>query len=108
MNPIEYHLKLVIFYWCGAKPGQYTIDSQLRDIWSGKVPVPAYEPDGIHKLMQTIYSDPVFAACPAAHGILPGEFFKGGDIQTVRALFVRLLPCGANAPVDMAAAGDFQ
>jgi hypothetical protein len=108
VNPVEYHLRLVLYYWCGARTGQYTIDSELRQIWSGHVPVPGYEPDGIHKLMQTMYSDPLFAPCPSAHGILPGEFFKGGDIQTVRALYTRLLPCGANAPVDITAAGGFQ
>src|SRR3954468_4833000 len=108
MNPVEYHLKYVLFQWCGAKPGQYTIDSQLRDIWAGRVPAPAYEPDGIHRLMECTYADALFGPCPSAHGILPGEFFKGGDIQTVRSLFVRLLPCGSAAPVDMSGGAEFK
>jgi len=107
MNPVEYHLKYVIYQWCGVKPDQYTVDSQLRDIWGGRIPTPAYEPDGIHRLMGCMYADVLFGPCPSAHAILPGEFFKGGDLQTVRSLYIRLLPCGANAPIDPNAGASF-
>ncbi|MGD0734853.1 MAG: hypothetical protein ABR976_06885 [Terracidiphilus sp.] len=94
MNPIEYHLKLTISLWCGANPTQYTIDSQLRDIWTAHVPGLAYEPVGIQRFMYQMYADPLFGACSAAHNMTPGEFVTGGDLQTVRSVYVRLLGCG--------------
>lgn len=94
MNPVQYHLLLTIKLWCGAAPDQYTIDSQLRDIWSAHVPGLAYEPIGIQRFMFQMYQDPLFGPCPAAHGMTPGEFVTGGDLQTVKSVYVRLLPCG--------------
>jgi hypothetical protein len=94
MNPVEYHLKLAIYLWCGASPSQYTIDSQLRDIWGAHVPGLPYEPTGIQKFMYQMYQDPLFGPCAAAHNMTPGEFVTGGDLQTVKAVYVRLLACG--------------
>jgi hypothetical protein len=104
MTVVEYHLKLVLLYWCGAKPDQYTPDSYLRDIWEGRVPQVPYEPEGIKQVFQRLYADPVFLSCPAAHNLQPGEFLKGGDLQTVRQLYMRLLPCG-NVPFSPEAGG---
>ena len=94
MNPVEYHLKLTIYLWCGATPTQYVIDSQLRDIWAAHVPGLPYEPNGIQKFMYQMYQDALFGPCPAAHQMTPGEFVTGGDLQTVKAVYVRLLGCG--------------
>jgi len=94
MNPVQYHLLLTIRLWCGATPDQYTIDSQLRDIWAAHVPGLAYEPIGIQRFMYQMYQDPLFGPCPAAHNMTPGEFVTGGDLQTVRSVYIRLLPCG--------------
>jgi hypothetical protein len=84
---------MVIYRWCGASPAQYSIDSQLRDIWAAHVPVVAYEPTGISRFFQAIYSDPLFSGCSAAQSMTPGEFLTGGDLQTVRAVYTRLMPC---------------
>ena len=94
MSPTEYHLKQVIWHWCGATPDQYVPDSQLRDIWTGRIPQIPYEPEGIRRLFVALYQDPFFANCTAAHNLRPGEFLKGGDLQTVKQLYVRLLNCG--------------
>jgi hypothetical protein len=94
MNPVEYHLKLTIYLWCGAKPAQYSIDSHLSDIWTAQVPGLAYDTVGVQKFMQTMYQDALFGPCPAAHNMTPGEFLKGGDLQTVKSVYVRLIACG--------------
>jgi hypothetical protein len=94
MSPVEYHLKLAIQRWCGATPDQYVPDSLFRDIWAGKIPQIPYEPEGIRRLFVSLSEDPFFANCPAAQNLRPGEFLKGGDLQTVRQLYVRLLDCG--------------
>jgi hypothetical protein len=94
MNPVQYHLLLTIHLWCGATPNQYTIDSQLRDIWSSHVPGVPYEPTGIQRFMFQMYQDPLFGPCPAAHNMTPGEFVTGGDLQTVNSVYIRLLACG--------------
>ena len=92
------HLISVFNIWCGAKPGQYTGDSLLTDIWTGSGIAAPYEPEGIKRLFGCLYADQLFQPCPAAHGLIPGEFFKGGDIQTVIQLYKRLLPCGNYNP----------
>lgn len=94
MNPVEYHLKLIIYLWSGATAQQYSIDSQLRDIWNAHVPGLLYESVGISQFMHKMYQDPVFGPCPAAHDMTPGEFLTGGDLQTVKAVYVRLQGCG--------------
>jgi hypothetical protein len=106
MSPTEYHLKLAIYHWCGALPTQYVPDSLFRDIWTGKIPQISYEPEGIRRLFVALFEDPFFANCTAAHNLVPGEFVKGGDLQTVRQLFVRLVNCGAG-PITFSAAGEF-
>lgn len=106
MTATEYHLKLVIWHWCGATPDKYVPDSQLRDIWGGNVPQVLYEPEGIRRLFVTLYSDPFFAQCPSAHNLRPGEFVKGGDLQTVMQLYTRLLACG-NVPINPNAEAQF-
>ena len=93
MDPVGNELQLVIYRWCGASPTQYTIDSQLRDIWGSHVPTVAYEPMGISRFFQVMYADPLFSGCSAAHSMTPGEFLTGGDLQTVKAVYTRLLPC---------------
>lgn len=98
MNPIQYHLALVINRWCGTVPTGYTGDSQLRDIWSGRIPGLPYEPTGIQRFIYTLYQDPIFGLCPAAHQMTPGEFVSGGDLQTVKSVYVRLLSCGTTGP----------
>jgi hypothetical protein len=107
MNPVEYHLLLTIHLWCGATPNQYTVDSQLRDIWTSHIPGLPYETNGIQRFMYQLYQDPIFGPCPAAHDMTPGEFVTGGDLQTVKSVYVRLLPCGAAAgatiPAEIAA-----
>ncbi len=95
MNQVEYHLKLTIYLWCGATPAQYSIDSQLRDIWSSHIPGLAYEPIGIQRFMYQMYQDALFGPCPQAHNMTPGEFLTGGDLQTVKSVYTRLLPCGS-------------
>ncbi|MGO9270301.1 MAG: hypothetical protein ACLQOO_08630 [Terriglobia bacterium] len=107
MDPVEYHLKLAIYHWCGAAPGQYVVDSQLRDIWAAHIPALPYEPEGIRRFHQALYSDGFFSGCPAAQGMIPGEFMTGGDLQTVRQIYNRLLPC-ATGPVDAGAPPTFQ
>jgi hypothetical protein len=97
MNPVQYHLLLTINLWCGATPSQYTIDSQLRDIWTAHVPGLSYEPSGIQRFMYQMYQDALFGPCPAAHNMTPGEFVTGGDLQTVKSVYVRLLACGTVA-----------
>jgi hypothetical protein len=99
MNPVEYHLKQVIYRWCTATPNQYVVDSVLRDIWSAHVPQIPYEPEGIKKFFVTLYQDPFFLNCTAAHHMTPGEFLAGGDLQTVKQVFTRLLPC-VTSPVN--------
>lgn len=94
MSPIEYHLTPTIYLWCGASPNGYSVDSQLRDIWSANVPGLPYEPAGIQKFMYQMYRDQIFGPCPAAHNMTPGEFVTGGDLQTVKSVYVRLLGCG--------------
>lgn len=106
MSPVEYHLKQVIWYWCGATPDQYVPDSQFRDIWAGKIPQIPYEPEGIRRLFVALFQDPFFANCTAAQNLRPGEFLKGGDLQTVRQLYVRLLNCGMS-PVNFNEEGQF-
>ncbi len=93
MTGTEYHLRSVINRWCGATPDKYVPTSNLRDIWAAHIPQVAYEPEGIRRLFECIYSDPVFKGCNAAHSLRPGEFAKGGDVQAVRQLYARLLPC---------------
>jgi len=93
LDPVAQELQMVIFRWCGASPTQYSIDSQLRDIWAAHVPVVAYEPDGIKRFFQALAGDMLFSGCSAAHSMTPGEFLKGGDLQTVRSVYTRLLPC---------------
>jgi hypothetical protein len=104
MSPTEYHLKQAIWHWCGATPDQYVPDSQLRDIWTGRIPQLQYEPEGIRRLFVALYQDPFFSNCTAAHNLRPGEFLKGGDLQTVGQLYVRLLNCGMS-PVNFNAEG---
>lgn len=104
MDAVEYQLKLVIYRWCGAAPEQYVQDSQLCDIWTAHIPQVAYEPEGIRRFFVTLYGDPFFAGCDAAHHMTPGEFFAGGDLQAVVQVYRRLIPCG-NVPVDPAAQG---
>ena len=99
MNQVEYHLKLVINLWCGAVPTGYTIDSQLRDIWAGQVPNLDYDIYGIPRFMKGIYQDALFSGCPSAHNMTTGEFIAGGDLQTVRAVYVRLMACGNGTPL---------
>lgn len=102
MTVTEYHLKLAIYRWCGASPDKYVPDSMLRDIWAAIIPQIPYEPEGIRRLGAQIYADPIFQACTAAHNLVPQEFFKGGDIQNVRQLYVRLLPCETSpSPVPL-------
>jgi hypothetical protein len=96
MNQVEYHLKLTIYLWCGATPQQYTIDSQLRDIWAAHIPGVGYEPVGIQRFMYQLYHDALFGPCAAAHNMTPGEFLTGGDLQTVKAVYGRLLNCGSS------------
>jgi hypothetical protein len=93
MTATEYHLKIAIYRWCGATTDKYVPASNLRDIWSANVPQVPYEPEGIRRLGQSIYADPMFQGCIAAHNLTPGEFAKGGDVQTVGQLYARLLPC---------------
>jgi hypothetical protein len=93
MDPVQHELQLVIYRWCGASPTQYTGNSFLRDIWAAHVPVIAYEPNGITRFMQALYSDPLFSGCSAAHSITPGELLTGGDLQTVVQVYGRLIPC---------------
>lgn len=97
MNQVEYHLKLVIYLWCGAVPTQYTIDSQLRDIWKAQGSNLDYDTYGVPKFMAQLYADALFGPCPAAHSMTPGEFITGGDLQTVRSVYTRLLACGSTA-----------
>jgi hypothetical protein len=94
VNPVQYHLLLTIHLWCGADPDQYTIDSQLRDIWAARIPGLPYEPSGIQRFMHQMYQDALFGPCSAAHTMTPGEFVSGGDLQTVKSVYVRLSPCG--------------
>lgn len=105
MNQVEYHLKLTIYLWCGATPVQYSVDSQLRDIWAAHIPGLAYETAGIQRFMQFMYQDALFGPCPAAHNMTPGEFVTGGDLQTVKAVYGRLLGCGS-APSPTAILSD--
>jgi hypothetical protein len=108
MTQIEYHLKLAIYHWCGADPSKYVPDSFLRDVWSALIPQIPYEPEGIRRLGMSIYGDPIFQGCTAAHNLVPQEFFKGGDIQTVKQLYIRLLPCEPMvAPVPLTAEAMF-
>lgn len=93
MNQAEYHLKLVINLWCGAVPSQYSLDSQLRDIWAMQVPNLDYDTYAITRLLSQIYKDPLFGICSAAHNLTPGLFITGGGIQTVNTLLVELLSC---------------
>lgn len=94
MTATEYHLKLAIYRWCGATPDKYLPASNLRDIWSANQPPQIlYEMEGIRRLGASIYADPMFQGCTAAHNLIPGEFVKGGDIQAVGQLYTRLLPC---------------
>lgn len=93
MTATEYHLKQAIYRWCGATPDKYVPASKLCDIWAANVPQLGYEMEGIRRLGASIYADPMFQGCTAAHNIVPGEFVKGGDIQTVEQLYARLLPC---------------
>jgi hypothetical protein len=95
VNQVEYHLKLTIYLWCGATPPQYSIDSQLRDIWGSHIPGVAYETAGIQRFMHQMYQDALFGPCPAAHNMTPGEFITGGDLQTVKSVYTRLLGCGS-------------
>ena len=95
MNQVEYHLKLVIYQWCGATPNQYAIDSQLRDIWKSHVPNLDYDTYGVPRFMKQLYGDALFGPCPAAHGMTPGEFITGGDLQTARSVYTRLLSCAS-------------
>jgi hypothetical protein len=92
MDPVAHELQLVIYRWCGASPTQYSINSQLRDIWASHVPAVAYEPMG-QRFFQTLYSDPLFSGCTAAQSLTPGELLTGGDLQTVQSIYTRLLPC---------------
>src|SRR5579872_5141021 len=107
MTQTEYHLKLAIYHWCGVTPDKYVPDSNLRDIWASNIPTVSYEPEGIQRFFQTLYTDPFFTACPAAHTLRPGEFIKGGDLQTVGQVYVRLLTCG-NIPVNFNTQGQFE
>jgi hypothetical protein len=102
MNPIEYHLKLTIYLWCGANPKQYTIQSQLRDIWNSHVSGIAYELAGIAKFMHQMYQDVVFGSCAAAQNMTQGEFVSGGDLQTVNSVYVRLQGCASSAAAKIA------
>ncbi|HXN97868.1 MAG TPA: hypothetical protein VN881_02275 [Candidatus Acidoferrales bacterium] len=102
MNPIEYHLKLTIYLWCGANPNQYTIQSQLRDIWNTHVPGVNYEPAGIARFMHQMYGDAVFGSCGAAQNMTQGEFISGGDLQTVNSVYVRLQACASSAAAKIA------
>jgi hypothetical protein len=106
MSPVEYHLKQVIWHWCEATPDQYVPDSQFRDIWAGKIPQIPYEPEGIRRFFVALFQDPFFANCTAAQNLRPGEFLKGGDLQTVKQLYVRLLNCGMS-PVNFNEEGQF-
>lgn len=108
MNPVEYHLKLTIYLWCGATPSQYSIDSYLPQIWVAHIPGLAYETVGVQRFMHQLYQDALFGPCPAAHGMTPGEFVKGGDLQTVRSVYVRLLSCGATGGVSTIASSVLQ
>jgi hypothetical protein len=105
MSPTEYHLKLAIWHWCAASPDQYVPDSLFRDIWGGKISQIPYEPEGIRRLFVALMQDPYFANCTAAHNLRPGEFLKGGDLQTVKQLFIRLLNCGTT-PVNFNSQGE--
>ena len=96
MDLVEYHLKLVINLWCGAVPSQYTVDSQLRDIWSEQVPSLDYDTYGVTSFMKQMYNDSLFSSCPAAHNITPGELITGGGLQTFSAIYIELTPCASN------------
>lgn len=97
MDLVEYHLKLVINLWCGAAPSQYTVDSQLRDIWQEQVPNLDYDTYGVPSFMKQMYRDSLFSSCTAAHNITSGELITGGGLQTFSAIYMELTPC-ANAP----------
>jgi hypothetical protein len=97
MSQVEDHLKLVILKWCGAVPSDYNEDAQLRDIWNYKVPNLDFDTDAITPLLSSIYADPIFRDCPAAHTLTPGLFMATGAIQTFSTLLVNLVSCG-NAP----------
>jgi hypothetical protein len=99
MTPVEYHLKLAIYHWCGATADQYVPDSKLGDIWQGRQPAIAYAPEGVRRLYLALLEDPGFKLCDAVHHMIPGEFYPGGDLQTVKQLYIRLLAC-AVTPVD--------
>lgn len=98
MDLVEYHLKLVINLWCGAVPSQYTVDSQLRDIWQEQVPSLDYDTQGVPSFMKQMYQDSLFSSCTAAHNITSGELITGGGLQTFSAVYMELTPC-ANAPM---------
>jgi hypothetical protein len=106
VTQVEYHLKVVIWRWCGADPSKYVVDSFLRDIFEANVPGVPYEPEGVRRFFQTLYADPFFLNCPAAHQMSPLEFLKGGDLQSVRQVYRRLLPCG-NLPINPADSAQF-
>ncbi|NYF51083.1 hypothetical protein [Tunturiibacter gelidoferens] len=97
MDLVEYHLKLVINLWCGAAPSQYTVDSQLRDIWQEQVPNLDYDTYGVPSFMKQMYQDSLFSSCTAAHNITSGELITGGGLQTFSAVYMELTPC-ASAP----------
>src|SRR6478672_1330665 len=108
MTAAEYHLKLAIWHWCGVTPDKYVPDSELRAIWAGNVPGQIlYEGEGIRRLFVKLYGDPFFAQCPSAHNLRPGEFVKGGDLQTVMELYKRFLACG-NIPISPTSEGKFE
>jgi hypothetical protein len=102
VDQVEYHLKLVINLWCGAAPSQYTVDSQLRDIWGPQVPGLDYDIHGVPRLMQQIYQDPLFGPCPSAHAMTPGELITGGGLQTFSSVYMQLFPCANNTPLAAA------
>jgi len=104
MTQVEYHLKLAFWYWCAANPSQYTPDSNLGAIWQAHQAAIPYQPDGVKRLYLTLMNDPVFQNCTAVHNLIPGEFYVGGDLQTVKQLFVRLLICEP-PPVDPTSTG---
>lgn len=98
MDLVEYHLKLVINLWCGASPSQYTVDSELRDIWQEQVPNLDYDTDGVPSFLKHLYQDSLFSTCTAAHNITPGELITGGGLQTFSSVYLQLTPC-ADAPM---------
>ncbi len=93
MEPVEHHLKVAIYQWVGLKPPAYGPSSLLSEMWERVFNAP-YIWNGVQRLAKSLYKDPFFQGCSAAHHLTPPMFDSGGPIQTVGQLYMALYPCG--------------